>query len=359
MPGINYQDELSNRLDAQAEKIINTLPIFAAKFFDFIMLEKGFSSRTTLQYAYDLRMFFDYIQASAGFKDTNIRTLTASDIFDKLTHEDIQEYLKTISYYEKTDPKTNKAYKVKASNATRARRISSLRSFMNYYFKEKDISNNLASLMELPKMKDKDIVVLDKDEIQRLLSAVIDIDGLTPGQLKRHEKIIDRDRAILMVLLGTGIRVSELVGINCDDIDFIGHTIRVVRKGGDVDYVPVGSSVLGALDEYRNGARNILLLPDVEKDAFFLSMQHKRLSVASVEKLVEAYARKANINKPITPHSCRKSFGTMLYEKYGDIYLVAESLHHSSVETTRKHYAKMSSAHKSKIADAAEEMLNE
>ena len=200
--------------------------------------------------------------------------------------------------------------------------------------------------MDVPKIPDKNIAVMDKEQVARILAAVKDTEGMSEGELKRHSKIITRDFAIMMLFFGTGIRVSELVGINVSDIDFYNASLLVTRKGGDEDEVYFGDEVEAALSEYLENGRDALLSANVSEQAFFLSMQHKRISVRNVETMIKGYAAKAGLNMKVTPHALRRTFGTNLYEETADIYLVADALHHSSVETTKKHYAKMSKDHK-------------
>lgn len=341
---MKYQDELYLQLDQKTNSLLSTLPSFVKKFFNHIK-GQGMSPRTRLQYAYDIRKFFTFLEQSAGFQNVDLKGCTASEIMDRLTVEDIQEYMETLEYYQITgsDGKTETRL---ASPSAKARRISSLRSFYKYYFKIGDIQNNLADLMDIPKIPDKKIGVMDKSQVARILSAVTETEGLSETEIKRHKRIEKRDYAILMLFFGTGIRVSELVGIDVLDIDFYNDSLLVTRKGGDEDEVYFGTEVEAALLDYLENGRGELLAGNTKENAFFLSIQHKRLTVRSVELLIKNYAEKAGLNMKVTPHSLRRTFGTNLYEETSDIYLVADALHHSSVETTKKHYARMSKDHK-------------
>lgn len=340
---MDYKDEQYIKLNNLANEIITTLPGFAGKFFYHIK-NQGMSMRTRLQYAYDMQRFFSWLQESAGFKDMDIKNLTAEETIGRLSIEDIQEYADTLEF---TSPSSSNPGETHISAAsTRARKISSLRSFYKYYFKIGEIEKDLASLIDVPKVEDKIKKPMDREQVARILGTVNDTDGMTDGEIKRHGKIVLRDTAIMMLLLGTGLRVSELVGIDVDDIDFYNASILVTRKGGGEDEVFFGPEVQDALAEYFDEGRPPLLVPEIEDKAFFLSMQHKRLTVRSVQKMIEGYAKKAGLNMKVSPHAMRRSFATNLYEETSDIYLVADALHHSSVETTRRHYAKMSEEHK-------------
>ena len=218
------------------------------------------------------------------------------------------------------------------------RKISSLKSFYNYYYRNERIKNNPAALVQLPKLHEKEIIRLDVDEVALLLDEVEQGDKLTDKQKSYHLKTKVRDLALLTLLLGTGIRVSECVGLNISDIDFKNGGIRIYRKGGKEVTVYFGTEVEDALLDYLEERDRII--PEAgHEDAFFLSLQRKRMAVRSVENLVKKYARTVSPLKPITPHKLRSTYGTNLYRETGDIYLVADVLGHSDVNTTKRHYA--------------------
>ena len=205
-----YQNDLQLMLDKKVKVIVNELPDFMSKFFKDLRT-KGMSNRTRLEYAYDMKRFFDFVSKQAGFKDVNLKSLKASDVLDVLTYDDIQEYLETLNTHFKVDKNGN--YKeVLSSPSSKARKISSLRSVYKYYFRIGEINHNFSDLMDLPKIPDNNIVVMDKSQVSRILEAVSDTTNMTNAEIIRHNKIIKRDYAIMMLFFGTGIRVSELVG---------------------------------------------------------------------------------------------------------------------------------------------------
>ena len=160
------------------------------------------------------------------------------------------------------------------------------------------------------------------------------------GQKKvYYEKTKDRDLAIVTLLLGTGIRVSECVGLDVTDIDFNTNGIRVIRKGGSEMIVYFGDEVEKALKDYINGSRKLVNPQEGHENALFYSTQRRRIGVKAVENLVKKYSRQVTPLKKITPHKLRSTYGTTLYQETGDIYLVADVLGHKDVNTTRKHYA--------------------
>ena len=343
-----YQNDLQLSLDKKVRTIVNELPDFMSKFFKDLKT-KGMSERTRLEYAYDMKRFMAFVSCQAGFKDVNLNACKASDILDVLTFDDIQEYLDTLNTHIHID-KNGNAKEILNSPSSKARKISSLRSLYKFYFRIGEINHNLSDLMDLPKIPDNNIVVMDKEQVSRILNAISDTTNMSNGEIIRHNKIIKRDYAIMMLFFGTGIRVSELVGIDLDDIDFYNASLIITRKGGDQDEVYFPSIVEEAITDYVNSDRDNLL-NGADSPALFISMQHKRMTVRNVQLMIKGYANKAGLNMKVTPHALRRTFGTNLYEETNDIYLVADALHHSSVETTRKHYANMSKEHKRIAAD--------
>lgn len=350
----DYVNDLKVKTLADADQVITELPDFSKKFF-LHLKQKGSSPKTILQYAYDLKRFFSFLRTSAGFADDlSFNALTASEMLDKLTIDDIQEYIATLETYE-TKNENNKKTKL-TSPAGQARKISSLRSMYRYLYRIGAIKNNMVDLIDLPKMPDKVVMPLDKSQVERIIKAVDDISGMSSKEIKRHEIVADRDKAILITLLGTGIRVSELCGLDYKDIDFCEGTMLITRKGGDEDIVSFGTEVETALIAYRNGLYEALS-NETDSSAFFLSTHRKRLSTRTVEAMVKKYGEKAGINFKVTPHTMRRTFATNLYEQTGDIRLTADALHHSSVDTTAKHYAKASRERQRQAAKIADDFL--
>ena len=146
------------------------------------------------------------------------------------------------------------------------------------------------------------------------------------------------------------MRISELVGIDIDDLNFLSNEVRITRKGGNQDVLVFGDEVRTALLDYML-KRETMTACDGHENAFFLSLQHKRMSVRSVEILVKKYAKIAAPLKKISPHKLRSTYGTMLYNETGDIYLVADVLGHRDVNTTKKHYAAIAENRRRRAAE--------
>ena len=176
-------------------------------------------------------------------------------------------------------------------------------------------------------------------------------DELTGQKRVYYEKTKERDLAIVTLLLGTGIRVSECVGLDIEDVDFKNNGIKVTRKGGNEMVVYFGNEVEKALKKYLEVRKNIVPVSGHEH-ALFYSTQRKRIGIQAVENLVKKYACAITTTKKITPHKLRSTYGTTLYQETGDIYLVADVLGHRDVNTTKKHYAAMDDARRRKAATA-------
>lgn len=324
-------------------EILDTLPPFCRQFFRGI--QEYTSSRTRLAYAYDIRVFFEYLTRHNSVCQKKAITDFTMELLDRIKREDIEEYLDYITLYQKD------GREITNDERGKSRKLAALRSFYNYFFRSELIKTNPAALVPLPKLHEKEIVRLDVDEVAILLDQVEEGTNLTAAQLKYHNKTKVRDIALLTLLLGTGIRVSECVGLNLYDVDFKNNGIKIKRKGGFETVVYFGDEVAAALTDYREKRAHLIPLTGHE-EALFLSLQNRRLSVRAVENLVQKYAKTVTALKNITPHKLRSTYGTSLYRETGDIYLVADVLGHKDVNTTRKHYAAIEDERRRQAAKA-------
>lgn len=341
----NYHDELNKQNIKKLREILATLPPFCKQFFRGV--DNIYGSRTKIAYAYDLRIFFDFLHQNHPYGKTMDVLEYPLEILDKVKREDIEDYLEYLSLYSKeTDVAETD---VTNEERGKSRKLASLRSFYNYFFKNEMIQSNPAALVSMPKLHSKEIIRLEPNEVAQLLDQVEAGTKLTEKQAAYHAKTKIRDLALLTLLLGTGIRVSECMGLNIYDVDFDNMGIRVRRKGGYEDIVYFGEEVEKALSDYLDQREHIIPVSGHE-DALFLSMQNKRITVRSVENLVKKYSSLVTSLKKITPHKLRSTYGTNLYQETGDIYLVADVLGHKDVNTTRKHYAAMQDYNKRKAA---------
>ena len=328
-----YHSQQNKDYTYKLRSLLKELPPFCAYYFR--AAETQTSVLTRYGYAVDLRGFFTFlITESEPLSGKELPFLTLEDL-NQVRALDIELYLEKMAIYVKDD-------KERENGATaRARKLSAVRSLFKYLFKQEMLRANVAALVEIPKLREKAIVRLEADEVANLLDTTESGAGLTDTQKKFHEMTKVRDTAILTLFLGTGIRISELVGIDGKDIDFATLTFLVTRKGGNQEVLAFGEEVGEALWRYRE-QRSQVVAQEGHEAAFFLSLQRKRITVRAVENLVKKYAALAAPLKKITPHKLRSTYGTMLYQESNDIYLVADVLGHKDVNTTRKHYAALS-----------------
>ena len=348
-PVNQYREESDAKRTLQIRAIIRELPQACSDFIRSIAVTT--STLTRLAYAIDLRTFFHFLQTErVAFSDKKLTLLTDQDL-EKLTQNDLTAYTEYLTYYFRNDDSSvpNKAYV--NHELSIKRKLCSIRSFYDYLFKNQRITSNVTELVPLPKIHEKPIIRLSKEELVRILSTAQSGDQMSKGQ-QRYQKITaKRDFALLSLFLGTGIRVSECVGMNLNDVDFENNAFVVTRKGGNQVVLYFSPEVADALAEYVEERKNVETLPGHE-DAFFLSLQRKRITQRAVQNLVKKYAAVAAPLKPkISPHKLRSTYATNLYNETGDIYLVADVLGHSSVDTTRKHYADMTDARRRMAAE--------
>lgn len=341
----NYHQNLNQKMTLRLREIMKDLPSFTSSFF--IAMENTSTILTRVNYAADLRIFFQFlVREIPSFIGRPVSEITKEDL-GKITVDDLYMFLDYLNLY--TAPDNDEKF-IENHERGKARKVACLRSFFKHYYRKGALDKNICELLDTPKLHEKAIVRLEPDEVANLLDIVESGEQLTEKQKQYHKKNVKRDVAILTLFLTTGIRVSELVSINVDDIDFKNGCFKVTRKGGNQVMLYFDDETAQALSEYldeRKDHGNYELASPL-----FLSMQGKRMSVRSVELMVKKYARIASPLKKISPHKLRSTYGTMLYGETGDIYLVADVLGHKDVNTTRKHYAAMSEDNRKRASRA-------
>ena len=339
----DYHNQADLNRTRRLRELMHELPDICSDYF--IAIEQQTSSLTRLSYAYDLKLFFQYLSEELPkFSGKPATAFTVDDI-RQVTKQDLERYARYLTLYVKNEAledgqiasreMTNHEYGIK-------RKYASLRAFYKYLFSDGLIESNTAALVPLPKLHERAIIRLDVDEVARILDLAENGQALPKTYQKYHNVTRKRDLAMLSLFLGTGIRISECVGLNMDDFDFEQNAFVVTRKGGKEVILYLSDEVADALKAYLDERRQIEALPGHE-NAFFLSIQRRRITQRAVENMVKKYASiAAPLKKKISPHKLRSTFGTNLYRETGDIYLVADVLGHSDVNTTRKHYAAIS-----------------
>ena len=313
------------------------------ELLDFLGIETRTSCQTRLKYAYDLRIFFDFL-CKKKYRKKEVTDLTLEDL-EGVTNNDIELFLSYLSHYRFNDKELS------CDERAKARKLSAVRAMFKYFFNKGLIEVDNSAKVQTPKQHEKEIIRLEAEEVSRLLDVAESGNGLSRHASGYHNKTKIRDTAILTLFLGTGIRISELVGLDNDSFDFSNNSFIVTRKGGNKAILYFSDEVRYALQEYIAEKSNDEKIPESET-AFFLSMQYKRINVRSVEILVKKYSRMVTPLKKITPHKLRSTYGTRLYNETGDIYIVADVLGHKDVNTTKKHYAAITEDNRKKVADA-------
>lgn len=334
-----YRDRDIKNLE-KIERLKGELPYFIEEFF--LGIESRTSTLTRLNYAYDLRVFFDFL-SKKKYRGKLIEDYDFNDL-EVVTNTDIELFLSYLSNYE------FRGEKECCNERAKARKLSTVRSMYKYFFNKGRISVDNAAKVALPKLHDKEIIRLEVNEVSDLIETAERGLGLSPRQRASHNRTRTRDVAILTLFLGTGIRISELVGLNNNDIDFTNNAFKVTRKGGNQTVLYFSDEVADALVRYIAEKEDLQLMS--EQALFLSSTNNKRISVRAVEELVKKYSRMVSPLKKITPHKLRSTFGTQLYRETKDIYIVADVLGHKDVNTTKKHYAAISDDMRRNVKDA-------
>ena len=338
MKKMSYYEKRDLKNMQKIGSYLSTLPEYCYDFFTGI--ENNTSTLTRVNYAMDLSVFFDYLEKYVSKKPK--QSITLQDL-EALQSRNIENYLSYLSYYQNDDKMC------KNSERGKARKLASVRSFFKYLFNHDMISSNVASKVPTPKLHNKEIIRLEKDEVERMLDAVHSSTTFSARQKTYNKNTEVRDNAIVTLFLGTGIRISELVGLNVEDFDFSQNAFKVTRKGGNQTILYFSREVADALKAWLQKRETLGL--DENENAMFVSLQNKRICVRAVENLVKKFAKESTPLKKISPHKLRSTFGTNLYRETKDIYIVADVLGHKDVNTTKKHYAAINEDMRKSVAN--------
>lgn len=330
-----YNKEKEKKEFIKLNEEIKNLPMFCK---DFLLSKAKRNTNTALAYAADLAIFFEYLKTYCPLvKDLEIKNYELS-VLEELTYRDINEYQDFLS---KTHPEMASSDDYCYSNDPRGiqRRMCSLRGLYKYLCSHKEITNDptLGADPIVIRENNHNIIRMNSEEVGKLLETVQN--GVGSSKQKaflEHTKL--RDYAILYLMLNTGIRVSECVGLDVKDINFNENSMVVFRKGKKENILYFDDELADILQKYINEERPSLL-GDAEDDALFISKDKTRITARSIQRMLKKYASVAVSNKKITPHKLRSTYGTALYNQTGDIRLVADVLGHSDINVTSKHYA--------------------
>ena len=344
MAGITYQEKLNMERTEKIRAMLRVLPNSCSDFINHIAMTT--SVLTRMAYTIDLQTFCAYASKEIPyFSEKSPENWTDEDL-SHFTARDLIAYADYLTLYYKDEEIGDEIEKQKVLRNHECgvmRKLSSLRSYFDYMFKAERIKGNIAALVSLPKLHEKPILHLIGPEVEKLLAIAEDGTQLSETQQRFHQHTQKRDYAILMLFLGTGIRVSECVGIDIGDLDFANNAVLVTRKGGNQVILYYPQEVADALRAYLTERKEIKTASREDENALFLSLQRRRISQRAVQQMVKKYCAIAvPLKKKMSPHKLRSTYATRLYHETEDIYLVADALGHADVNTTRRHYAAMS-----------------
>ncbi len=272
------------------------------QFLHYLEIERGFSPRTVNAYEHDLIKFSNFV-IEAGKSNSN-----------SVSKNDIRAFLSQLA---------QKGFQKPNAEITRARKLASIKSFFHYLCREEILKANPAADIETPKIPEKEPCYLTEQEYEKLLQTI---------RIQSTPYYNARDLAIVITLLGTGVRLSELVGLNLSSINLQDKSIKVLGKGNKERIIPLNDKVVATLQKY------IQKRPEIEIDALFISRLGNRLSPGSVYHLIKNYLKEAGIKKPkVGVHSLRHTFGASLLNKNINLVVIQELLGHRRLETTRKY----------------------
>lgn len=300
-------------------------------FLGYLKFEKHFSEHTAKCYGADLSQFTDFVVSKqSGQSGESGYSHDVSGIAGGGTALAVETHVKLDQMLLSVDVNNIRSYlallnEQNYSKSTIARKLATLRSFYKFLVKRGIVTSNPVTAVRTPKQEKKLPKFLEFDQVKKLLETP-PMDGWLGA----------RDRAMLEVLYSTGIRVSELVALNMDDIDFLGEVVHIRGKGKKERITPVSSSALQIIQhylEYRNkrAQNNTNFDPKV----LFVNKHGKRLSTRSVRRKMDKYLKMAGLDPSISPHTLRHSFATHMLNNGADLRSVQELLGHQSLSTTQ------------------------
>jgi integrase/recombinase XerC len=293
------------------------------EFLDYLNFEKHFSEHTAKCYSADLQQFCEHLTGSSQSEQyhssesgsVGVATQTETKLEQLLlaiTTDSVRAYMASLN---------DKQY----SKSTTARKLATLRSFYKFLVKRSYLTTNPVTSVRTPKQDKKLPKFLEYDQVKRLLE--------TPPA---DSWLGARDRAIMETLYSTGVRVSELVGLNIEDVDFLGEVLHIRGKGKKERITPIGSSALQSVQhymEFRN--RRAQSNGNFDAKVLFVNKHGKRLSTRSVRRKMDKYLKMAGLDPSISPHTLRHSFATHMLNNGADLRSVQELLGHQSLSTTQ------------------------
>ena len=269
-------------------------------FIHYLIVEKGLAKNTIISYERDLKSYLKYIKNVENINDWN-----------EVQRPQIVQFLKFLKEQGK-------------SAKTMARHIASIRAFHQFLLRERAVDHDPSVHIETPQLERTLPKVLNMQEVETLLDSP-----------KAHDHYGIRDKAMLELLYATGIRVSELIGLNLGDVHLTMGFVKCIGKGNKERIIPIGRTATEAMERYLQDSRVKFVSKKYKDEALFLNHHGKRLSRQGFWKILKRLTKEAGIEKELTPHTLRHSFATHLLENGADLRAVQEMLGHADISTTQ------------------------
>lgn len=329
----DYWNERDDKTLERINELLDNLPDFIGEYENHI--SDSTAALTREHYIRDITQFFDYICKELKYSsryDVTIQTLS------ELSVRFLDSYSKHLSNH------NAKGESTVMKKTTKCRRLSAVRSLYQYLYDTDQIPQNQMQKIRTPKLDEEEIIRLEDDEVDDLLDAITSGKGTELSKRAKSYNEIQslRDVTIVSMLLNTGMRVSELVGLDIDDLDLKRFSVRIIGKGHEnYSTLYYNNDLRELLMHYLTYRNRIEDVKEGSEKALFLSSRKSRIGVRAVEKLVKKYSERAEIRK-ISPHKLRSTYGTKLYSETRDIKAVADALNHKSISTTSRRYVSSS-----------------
>ncbi|MFJ8528448.1 tyrosine-type recombinase/integrase [Bacillus sp. NPDC094106] len=333
--------DIEIKLHEKLRKKLLSLPDCAVDFI--YSLETSKELKTRIEYAKDLTLFVEFLLLDSKVSSSDTRNITTAEL-DSLRDRDIIDFMDYLTHYSKTYLTTKgKEITQEFTNTAsgKSRKLATLHKFFGYLFKQKRLSKDVTAGIEMKvptkaKIKNR----LSPEDIERFFQTILeDVHIENTRKESFHKKVKFRDYIMVLTMAYTGIRVSELVQLDIDDVYIDKQMLVVIRKGGDEQAIPMPGRILDDLKDYLVKRKKLTDVKKEDANALFISLHKKRMNERTVRLMLEKYRVRSGLDIKITPHVFRRTFGTNHYNTYQDMYLTAQVLGHGSAETTRRFYA--------------------
>lgn len=330
--------EKENDIYLECERIQKELPSFLRPYFSY--LKGNVLPMTRLAYLHDIRFFFNYLISETDLTEADRPSKVSSEELDRIEAGDINLFIDHCRKYIVDDGETVTVYE--NSNRSLARKKSSVSVMFKQLYRDGLISRNITDgfdPIKVPKPGEREIKALQDDEVMIMLDAVTNGTGLTEHERRYWERTRLRDKAILMLFVTYGLRLSELQQLNVSSFNFSRGEFKIYRKRGKESIMPLNRSVIMVLDDYLTTERKTVITQNnAAEDALFLSLQGKRITERAIRELVKKYTSIAlgtSRDEGYSPHKLRATAATSLIGRGNSIYDVAALLDHEQVTTTQ------------------------